>query len=186
MTSQFIPVDPFDYVVFGGTGDLSERKLIPALYHRACDGQIIGGSRIIGAARADMTSEEFREFARNALREHVRAEELKEETLNGFIERFHYVAVDAKSERGWEELKALLGDEDRVRAFYLAVGPSLFGDIAAKLHAHGMVRDRSRLVIEKPIGKDLASAVELNEGIGRFFREDQIYRIDHYLGKETV
>ncbi len=186
MTSQIIPVEPFDYVVFGGTGDLSERKLIPALYHRAADGQIIGGSRIIGAARGEMTTDDFRGFARQALLEHVKEGERSDGEIDKFIERLHYVAVDAKSEKGWEELKSLLGEEDRVRAFYLAVSPAIFGDIAEKLHAHGMIRDRSRLVIEKPIGHELASAQALNATIGQYFREDQIYRIDHYLGKETV
>ncbi len=186
MTSQIIPVEPFDYVVFGGTGDLSERKLIPALYHRAADNQIIGPSRIVGAARAEMTTDEFRAFARQALNEHVKTEHHDQEQVDRFIERLHYVAVDAKSDKGWPELKALLGVEDRVRAYYLAVGPAIFGDIAERLSAHGMVGPMSRLVIEKPIGTDLASARSLNSVVGKYFDEDQIYRIDHYLGKETV
>ena len=186
MTSQIIPVDPFDYVVFGGTGDLSERKLIPALYRRASDGQIIGDSRVIGAARAEMSNEEFRAFAEKAINEHVAPDELDAEQIKSFLERLHYVSVDAKSERGWEEMRELLGNGDRVRAFYLAVGPSIFGDIAEKLHEHGMVREHSRLVIEKPIGHDLESAEELNAVVGKHFDEHQIYRIDHYLGKETV
>jgi glucose-6-phosphate 1-dehydrogenase len=186
MTSQFIPVEPFDYVVFGGTGDLSQRKLLPALYHRFRDGQIVGDSRIIGAARAQMGPDEFRAFVREALEEHVAADELQPETVEAFLSRSHYVAVDAKSETGWEDLKAQLGDSPKVRAFYLAVGPAIFGDIAERLHAHGMIRERSRLVIEKPIGHDLSSARQLNETIGRHFREDQVFRIDHYLGKETV
>lgn len=186
MTSQIIPVEPFDYVVFGGTGDLSERKLIPSLYHRVADGQIIGESRMIAAARADMSKKDFRSFAEKALLDHVPEKELDKEKMSDFLNRLHYVSVDARSERGWEDLKTLLGEEDRIRAFYLAVGPSIFGDIAEKLHEHGMVRERSRLVIEKPIGHDLESAQELNAVIGKHFREDQIYRIDHYLGKETV
>ncbi|MFZ1814590.1 MAG: glucose-6-phosphate dehydrogenase [Rhizobiaceae bacterium] len=186
MTSQFIPVEPFDYVVFGGTGDLSERKLIPALFHRAADGQIVGESRIIGAARAEMSDEAFRDFALSALMEHVAEADLDAVAVETFLKRLHYVAVDAKSDKGWSELAQLLGNEERVRAFYLAVSPSLFGDIASRLHANGMVRARSRLVIEKPIGKDLESARALNEIVGRHFREDQIFRIDHYLGKETV
>ncbi|MCG6857950.1 MAG: glucose-6-phosphate dehydrogenase [Salaquimonas sp.] len=186
MTSQFIPVEPFDYVVFGGTGDLAERKLIPALYHRACDSQIIGGSRIVGAARAEMSNDEFREFARKALQEHIKEIDLNPDQVNAFLDRLYYVSVDAKSEKGWDALKQLLGDEPRVRAFYLAVGPSIFGDIAARLGEHGLIREDSRLVIEKPIGHDLASAHELNMAIGRHFREEQVFRIDHYLGKETV
>ncbi|WP_075995589.1 glucose-6-phosphate dehydrogenase [Salaquimonas pukyongi] len=184
MTSQFIPVEPFDYVVFGGTGDLAERKLIPSLFRRFCDGQIPETSRIIGAARSNMETGEYRTFARKAIDEHAPSDDAGQ--IAAFMELLHYVAVDALSERGWEELKSLLGKEDKVRAFYLAVGPSIFGPIADRLDQHGMVRDRSRLVIEKPIGKDLKSARELNETIGRHFREDQIFRIDHYLGKETV
>jgi glucose-6-phosphate 1-dehydrogenase len=186
MTSQIIPVESFDYVVFGGTGDLSQRKLIPALYHRAADGQIVGESRIIGVARGEMSDEEFRQFAAEALKKHVPDKELQAKVAASFLQRFHYVSVDAKSERGWSDLASLLGDSERVRAFYLAVSPSIFGDIASRLHENRMVRERSRLVIEKPIGHDLASAAMLNEEIGRYFREDQIYRIDHYLGKETV
>jgi glucose-6-phosphate 1-dehydrogenase len=184
MTSQIIPVEEFDYVVFGGTGDLAERKLIPALYRRFADGQILQRSRIIGAARGEMETTAYREFARNALTTHVR--ELVPEVLENFLTMIHYVPVDAKSDKGWPELKTLLGEDDRVRAYYLAVGPSIFGDIADRLHGNGLVRDHSRLVIEKPIGKDLFSARQLNEVVGRHFREDQIFRIDHYLGKETV
>ena len=122
MTSQIIPVEPFDYIVFGGTGDLAERKLIPALYHRSSDGQIVGASRIIGAARGEMSDDDFRDFARKALEAHIKPEELKPELLDDFLGRLHYVSVDAKSERGWETLRQLLGDEPRVRAFYLASG----------------------------------------------------------------
>lgn len=186
MTSQFIPVEAFDYVVFGGTGDLAERKLIPALFRRYCDGQIPDESRIIGAARGEMTTEAYRDFAKNSLDTHVRETELSRNCLAGFLSLLYYVPIDAKSDKGWPELVDLLGAEEKVRAFYLAVGPAIFGDIADRLHKHGMVRDRSRLVIEKPIGKDLASAHALNEAVGRHFREDQIFRIDHYLGKETV
>jgi glucose-6-phosphate 1-dehydrogenase len=186
MTSQFIPVEPFDYVVFGGTGDLSERKLIPSLYHRAADGQITGPSRIIGAARGQMTTDAFRDFARKALDEHVKREHHDAAKVEEFIARLHYVSIDANSDRGWVELKQLLGIEDRVRAYYLAVSPAIFGSIAERLSQHGMVGPMSRLVIEKPIGKDLASAKELNSVVGKYFSEDQIFRIDHYLGKETV
>lgn len=186
MTSQYIPVESFDYVVFGGTGDLAERKLIPALYRRFCDDQIPSDSRIIGAARGEMDNEAYRNFARQALSTHLGSQEVDEARASDFLKLIHYVSVDALSERGWDDLNSLLGDEDRIRAFYLAVGPSIFGNIADNLHQHGLVRERSRLVIEKPIGRDLESAHKLNEAVGRHFREDQIFRIDHYLGKETV
>ena len=190
MTSKIIPVDEFDYVVFGGTGDLSRRKLIPSLFYRCIDGQIIGTSRIIGVSRSAMSDEDYRNFASEAVDRAIDAsavgvEEYKAKKAQ-FLKRLHYVKVDVTADQDWQVLKRLLGDEDRLRAYYLAVGPSLFGDIAKGLHSNGMIRERSRLVIEKPIGKDLVSASLLNETVGKYFNENQIYRIDHYLGKETV
>ena len=154
MTSHIIPVEEFDYVVFGGTGDLAERKLIPSLYHRLEDGQIVGSSRIIGAARSRMSSGEYREFAEKALNEHVGSEKLDPAVVEDFLSRLHYAAVDAKSQDGWDDLKALLGDVGRVRAYYLAVSPAIFGDIADRLNENGLIRENSRLVIEKPIGRN--------------------------------
>lgn len=186
MSSQIIPVEEFDYIVFGGTGDLAERKLIPALYRRLADGQIVGDSRIIGAARSEMSDKEYRAFAEKALHDHVGKEELDDAIVKKFLANIYYRRVDAMSDDGWAELKTLVGDNDKVRAYYLAVGPSIFGAIAERLNDHGMIRERSRLVIEKPIGKDLNSAEALNESVGKYFKEAQIFRIDHYLGKETV
>ncbi len=188
MSSQIIPVDPFDYVVFGGNGDLAERKLLPALYHRDHDGQIPAEARIIGASRSDLSDEAYREFARDALSKHVKPEDIHEVSLDRFLSRLHYRTVDAQADGGWEELRALLDDagQSRIRAFYLAVGPSLFAPIAERIAGKGLSNERSRLVVEKPVGRDLASARELNATIGRHFAEEQIFRIDHYLGKETV
>ncbi|WP_099864032.1 glucose-6-phosphate dehydrogenase [Pararhizobium haloflavum] len=187
MSSQIIPVEPFDYIVFGGTGDLSERKLLPALYHRQLAGQLTEPTRIIGASRSALSHEEFRAFARDALTEHVKADELGKDDVERFLARLFYVAVDAKSDKGWDELKALLAEgEGRIRAFYLAVGPALFGDIAQHIRDHGLITAKTRIVVEKPIGRDLASARELNDTIGSVFKEEQVFRIDHYLGKETV
>lgn len=185
--SQIIPVEPFDYVVFGGTGDLAERKLLPALYHRQLAGQLTDPTRIIGASRAEMDDEAYRDFARAALNEHLKPEEIDAGAVDQFVARLHYVSVDARADRGWPELKALLGDgADQVRAFYLAVGPGLFGDISERIRANGLVTEQTRIVVEKPIGRDLESARVLNRTIGEVFDEEQIFRIDHYLGKETV
>ncbi|QLF69407.1 glucose-6-phosphate dehydrogenase [Peteryoungia desertarenae] len=187
MSSQIIPVEPFDYVVFGGTGDLAERKLLPALYHRQLAGQLTEPTRIIGASRTPMTDDEYRQVTLKALKEHLKAEELQEDELAKFLARVHYVGVDAKSDQGWDKLKALLDNaKDVVRAFYLAVSPSLFGDFADKIRDHKLITKSTRIVVEKPIGRDLASAQVLNDTIGRVFKEEQIFRIDHYLGKETV
>ena len=186
MSSQIIPVDPFDCIVFGATGDLSERKLLPALYHRQADGQMTDPTRIIGASRSEMSDDEFRDFARKALQTHVK-DGLDEAEVERFLARLSYVSVDAKSDNGWQALADHVGnDADRKRACYLAVGPSIFGDIATRLRNFGLITPDTRIIVEKPIGRDLASARALNDTIGDVFEERQIFRIDHYLGKETV
>ncbi|MEM0899823.1 MAG: glucose-6-phosphate dehydrogenase [Pseudomonadota bacterium] len=186
MATRENQAEPCDYVVFGATGDLAERKLLPALYHHQLDGQIVDGSRVIGASRKPMSDQEFRAFAKAALKEHV-GSSYDEPEADTFIARLHYISVDARSDDGWSDLKSALGeDEDRIRAFYLAVGPGIFADIANRLSAHGLVTPSSRIVVEKPLGRDLASAKALNDAIGEVFDECQIFRIDHYLGKETV
>ena len=187
MTSQIIPVEPFDCIVFGGTGDLAERKLLPALYQRQRDGQLSDPTRIIGASRSPMSSEAYRKFAEDAIKHHVKPEEIDPKQLEKFLQRLSYVAVDATAETGWEDLKAEIGgDNKKVRAFYLAVSPTLFGDITSHLKNHKLVHEHTRIIVEKPIGRDLASAIALNDTIGHVFHEQQIFRIDHYLGKETV
>lgn len=187
MTSQTIPVEPFDCIVFGGSGDLAERKLIPALYQRQRAGQLSDPTRIIGASRSAMTDDEYRKFARDAIHEHVKPAEVDEKQVEEFLKRVSYVAVDAKSDEGWDALKTLIGKKpEKIRAFYLAVSPTLFGDIATRLKSHGLITRDTRIIVEKPIGRDLNSAMALNDTLGSVFREDQIFRIDHYLGKETV
>ncbi len=113
MTSQIIPVEPFDCIVFGGSGDLAERKLIPALYQRQRAGQLSEPTRIIGASRSTMTDEEYRKFARDAINEHVKASEVDAKEVEAFIARLTYVAVDAKSEDGWAALKEAIGKSRR-------------------------------------------------------------------------
>ena len=186
MTSQTIPVDPFDLIVFGGTGDLAERKLIPALYHRQHAGQFSEPTRIIGASRSALSDDEFRSFAREAIRQHVSEAAADEGDIARFLARLSYIHVDAKSGEGFDRLREHIGDSDAIRAYYLAVAPSLFGDIARNLDAHGLATPGSRIVVEKPIGRSQASARALNDEIGEVFSEEQIFRIDHYLGKETV
>ncbi len=186
MTSQIIPVDPFDFIIFGGTGDLAERKLLPALYHRQRDHQFCEPTRIIGASRSKLNDAEFQAFARKAITEHVKAEYIDKAELERFISRLSYVPIDAQSGDGFAKLKKVLGDSEAIRVFYLAVAPNLFGDISDKLKAQKLVTRHSRIVVEKPIGRDLASARALNDLIGDDFGEHQVFRIDHYLGKETV
>ncbi|MEX0851695.1 MAG: glucose-6-phosphate dehydrogenase, partial [Bauldia sp.] len=187
MTSRIIAVEPFDLVVFGGAGDLAYRKLLPALYHRHVDGQIPTVSRIIGVSRRAMSDEGYRAATRKALEEHVAESDRDPAVVKTFLARLHFVSVDAGAEAGWDDLGVVLkAGEDRIRAFYLAVAPELFGTISGKLGAKGLITPTTRVVIEKPIGSDLASAMAVNDAVGRVFGESQIYRIDHYLGKETV
>ena len=186
MTPRIIPVDLFDIVVFGATGDLSQRKLLPALFHRDLQGQIPAGARIIGSSRRPMTDAKFRGFAKAAIEEHVDEALRSTDALSRFLDRITYVAAEAAGETGWKDLEKALSDRDHIRVFYLAVGPDLFGPICDRLGSHGLVTPNSRVVIEKPLGKSGESARALNESISKVFSEPQIYRIDHYLGKETV
>ena len=186
MTSQIIQVEPFDLVVFGGTGDLSYRKLFPALFHREKDNQFKEPTRIIGVSRRAMDREGFRASVRDALTKFGGAEPLAPEIVERFIARIDYVAVDAMGDTGWGALSALLGPDERIRAFYLATSPDAFGPIATRLGANGLATKNSRIIVEKPIGKDGVSAAAINDEIGAIFLEKNIFRIDHYLGKETV
>jgi len=188
MASRVIPVDPFDLVIFGGTGDLARRKILPALYRRFVAGQIEGDVRLIGAARREMGAEAYREMVRGILHDvcrDVSESGAGDAPLEAFLEMIDYVTVDARGSTGWDALAARLR-EDRIRAFYFSVTPALFGDLAARLHRHGLAGGDARIVVEKPFGRDLPSARDLNRGLAAHFDEAQIYRIDHYLGKETV
>ena len=187
MTSRIIAVDPFDIVVFGGTGDLAYRKLFPSLYFRDLDGQLSNPTRIVGLSRQDLDDQAFRAAVSKALTTFVGAKGLEEEALKRFLARLHFVRVDARGEEGWDRLKHLIADGlDRVRAFYLATAPELFDIITHQLASHDLITPKTRVVLEKPLGKDLRSAQEINAAVGEVLPEKQIYRIDHYLGKETV
>jgi glucose-6-phosphate 1-dehydrogenase len=185
MAVRVIPVDPFDLVIFGGTGDLARRKILPGLYLRFLSGQMTADSRIIGAARAELTEDAFRQSVRESIAEFVPKAKQDEAVITAFLGQIGYVTIDAKGEGGWPALKAMMRP-GMVRAFYFSVAPALFGDIAERLHLHGVADGESRIVVEKPFGRDLASARALNEVLAQHFKESQIYRIDHYLGKETV
>ncbi|WP_321832653.1 glucose-6-phosphate dehydrogenase [Thalassovita sp.] len=185
MVSRVIPVDPFDLVIFGGTGDLARRKILPALFRRYCAGQMPEGSQIIGAARSDMDDAAFQKLVKDALAEFNPGPKPDADQLKGFLAALHYVKVDAMGTDGWKELAGKMR-EGKVRAFYFSVAPSLFGALAERLHGNGMVDPDTRIVVEKPFGRDLETAKALNTSLAAHFDESQIYRIDHYLGKETV
>jgi glucose-6-phosphate 1-dehydrogenase len=180
-------VDPCDFVIFGGTGDLAIRKLLPALYLRDRDGQLTGDTRIIGIAKSGLDDAGYRDRIRTELARFVPAEWLEAEAVDRFVARLAFVSVDFAEPRDYEAVaKALTPSAAAIRVFYLACAPALFGPICAALGSHGLVTETSRVVLEKPIGRDLASAQEINDAVGAVFEERQTFRIDHYLGKESV
>ncbi|HET9070164.1 MAG TPA: glucose-6-phosphate dehydrogenase [Amaricoccus sp.] len=187
MVSTTIPVPPFDLVIFGATGDLAHRKILPSLYRRMAAHQVPAGSRVIGAARSKMSRAEFRKSASESLDEFVEAKLRTPELVEEFLSALDYVAIDATGDGGWSQLAKKLDEKPKnIRAFYLSVAPQLFAPIAHRLAQAGIATPESRIVVEKPLGHDLASARALNAELAQHFDEAQIYRIDHYLGKETV
>jgi glucose-6-phosphate 1-dehydrogenase len=187
MVSTVIPVPPFDIVVFGATGDLARRKILPSLFRRLAARQMPKEARVIGAARSDLDEAAFRAQVRDALETYVERDSLDPETIGQFLACIRYLRLDAAGEGGWDRLREILGEDDeRPRIFYLSVSPELFGAVTGRLHAAGVATPATRIVIEKPLGHDLASARALNAQLSAHFDEHQIYRIDHYLGKETV
>ena len=185
MASRVIPVEAFDLVIFGGTGDLARRKIFPGLYRRFRGGQMPPEARIIGAARSEMTDDGFRAMIAEAIAEFVPEGHRDAATVTAFLAGLGYVAIDARGTGGWAALKGRMRD-GVVQAFYFSVAPALFGDLAERLHSHAIAGPDARIVVEKPFGRDLVSARALNATLALHFRESQIYRIDHYLGKETV
>ncbi len=180
---------PCDFTIFGGTGDLALRKILPALYQREREQHLADATRIIGASRTDFDEGGYRALVAEALHEHVSADDLDPAIVERLLDRVHHVTLDAQDPTNWDHLHGLLktgAPDDAVRVFYLAVAPALFGPICARLQDIDVVNESARVVMEKPIGTDLASAQRINEAVGEVFTEPQIFRIDHYLGKESV
>jgi glucose-6-phosphate 1-dehydrogenase len=187
MASRVIPVPAFALIVFGATGDLARRKLLPAMFQRDLAGQLPAQAFIIGVSRGALTTDEFRTQATESLREHVGAESVASAAGQAFLKRLTYVQAAADGDAGWPDLvEALRPHADIVRVFYLATAPSLFGEICGRLGRFELADGQARVVVEKPVGRDLASARAVNDAVGAVFAEDRIYRIDHYLGKEAV
>lgn len=187
MTSVVIPVNPFDLVIFGATGDLSQRKLLPALYHRYQDGQMPDQARIIGLARTQQNTTAFRQQAKESLNAFIPNAQQEQESIEQFLTCLHYLHNDVMNIDGWQTLHELLNQHpDRIRVYYLAVAPTLFGVISNNLAKAQLINSCSRLVVEKPLGHSYDSAKQLNQELSKAWDEHQIYRIDHYLGKETV
>ncbi len=182
-----------DFVVFGGTGDLALRKLLPALYLRDLEDQLPEDTRIVGVSRSELDDNGYRAEVRAALQAHLPAESLDATVVDRLLGRLRHVALDFEDPTDWHLLHGLLKQRPQgpehpapVRVFYLAVAPALFGTICRRLEEVGAVDDQARVVMEKPVGHDLASAREINDAVGAVFDESQIFRIDHYLGKESV
>lgn len=188
---------PAAIVIFGATGDLTHRKLMPGLYSLAAQQLLPPEAAIVGVARSELDDDGFRERMRDGVRRHGRAP-VDEDVWAGFARRLHYLPGGFDDAAVYDRLRELLAglDADRGtrgnRLFYLATAPEFFPVIAERLGGAGLAEETdggerfARLVIEKPFGEDLRSARALNARLGQVFRERQVYRIDHYLGKETV
>jgi glucose-6-phosphate 1-dehydrogenase len=186
---------PCVLVIFGATGDLAKRKLVPALYALAADGNLAAGFSVVGAGRTEIDDEAFRASMREGISEHSRLP-VDESVLDTFVEGLHYVTFDLEHAGGFDRLKERLDDVDARRGtggnriYYFAVPPSGIARLAGRLGEEGLSHQDDthfrRLIIEKPFGRNLETARQLNEELHKSFAEEQIFRIDHYLGKETV
>ena len=190
--SERVP-EPGVVVIFGASGDLTKRKLLPALFHLEQQGLLPKEFAIVGVARRDLKASFADDMKDGILR--YGGGEKGDTVLDEFIEKVDYYAMNFDDDKGYIELNALLERIDKERGtkgnrlFYLAVAPEYFSDIIDHLGAHGMAhpeKGHARVIIEKPFGHDLQSARELNAEVNKVFDEEQIFRIDHYLGKETV
>jgi glucose-6-phosphate 1-dehydrogenase len=188
MNALPIPADCRALVLFGATGDLARRMLWPSLYALDCDALLPEAFQIIGTATSQLTHEQFTSRVKEAIQQSANAALFNEAAFETFIARVSYVAVDIQAAGGLAPIHSTLkpAAENRGIIFYLSTGPQLFGQICLALRDSGMVDAYSRVVIEKPIGSDTASAKITNEAIAAAFSEDQVFRIDHYLGKEAV
>ncbi len=186
---------PCGLVLFGVTGDLSRKKLMPAVYDLANRGLLPPGFSLVGYARRDWANEDFAQIVHDSVKQHSRTE-FREEVWNQLAEGFRFVPGDFADDVAFARLKRTLAELDDVRgtagnhAFYLSIPPRFFADVIGQLKEHGMAEQSDtswrRVVVEKPFGHDLASARELNRIVSEVFPPESVFRIDHYLGKETV
>jgi glucose-6-phosphate 1-dehydrogenase len=183
--------DPCVLVIFGASGDLTQRKLMPALYSLAFRRLLPEHFAVVGVSRTEMTTEEFREQMRQAVEEHSR-DEFRTDVWETLAEGLHYVSASFAEPDGPEPLVAALNELDEKRGtrgnrvYYLAVPPGAFDDIVTAIGRSRSTGGWTRLIVEKPFGHDLESGRELNDLVRTYYEESEIFRIDHYLGKETV
>ncbi len=184
-TAQNSPDLPLDMIIFGGGGDLSARKLLPALYMAHLHCNLPAETRILAIGRKNWTRDDYLAFMEEHSKPFVDAKALDPSAWDKFLSLFEYVHIDVDAPADYTRLADVSRQGVR-RVFYLATAPNLFTTICDNLAAVGLVDEHSRVVLEKPLGHDLASAQAINNSVGQHFAETQIYRIDHYLGKETV
>ncbi len=178
-------IPALDIVLFGATGDLVMRKLLPALYHLHQESLLGPELRIIGVARSPLGREEYIARARANTQEFL-GNAYAEETWTNFVRRIHYCSADATKPESFTALADLIGKTDRERVYYLSTAPGLFTATCRSLASVDLITPRCRVILEKPLGTDLASNRQINDEVGAHFSEPQIFRIDHYLGKESV
>lgn len=176
----------FDLVLFGGTGDLSMRKLLPSLYQLYRTTPFSPGTKIIAVGRSVMSKESFLYKVEDKLKQHLPEASWDTVSWQQFSKHLHCVAIQADKTESFRNLMPLLENDERPRVFYLSTHSSLYTPIASSLGALGIITANSRVVLEKPIGRDLNTAKGISGQMSNYFTESQIYRIDHYLGKETV
>ena len=184
MSESLKKIDSF--VLFGVLGDLSIRKLIPAWYYLERDNMLSDSLQILGVGRKDVSDQDLKERVKESLNEFVSPEYLNPVAVSRLVERFSYCTCDLSKEESYIDLSLKLSDWTKPVAYYLAISPRLFEMVCDGLKGSNLITPDCRIVIEKPIGFDLETSQEINEKITRHFDESQIYRIDHYLGKETV
>ena len=171
-------------LLFGATGDLAQRMLLPSLFALDADELLAPGLKIIGTARSAMSDSEYRNFARAALEKYLPAD--RRGRMADFLNRLAYQTLDATEVEGYADLAAKVGQPERGLAIFLSTAPSLFGPTIKGLQGAGLTGDNVRMCLEKPLGIDLATSREINDAVAGAFPESRIFRIDHYLGKETV
>ena len=173
-------------ILFGATGDLARRMLLPSLFNLDREGLLDERVRIIGTARSDHSDDEFRAIARDAVTARLDGEAVSVEEMERFVARVSYVPLDASTLDGFDRLAAAVGDPPGDVAIFLSTAPFLFEPTIAGLAAAGLTGPGTRIGLEKPLGHDLASSRHINDAVAAAFPEERIFRIDHYLGKETV
>ena len=173
------------FVILGATGDLARHMLFPSLYFLDAEGLLPEGLKVIGAARTAMSRQAFLKSVREQVEARAKPAKVREEAWKRFSERTYYCQADATRPEGCETLKREIGDA-ALPVFYLALSPSLFEPVCEALKASGVAVPTSRVVLEKPVGHDLESSKQVNNAVAKAFSEDRVFRIDHYLGKETV